>query len=202
MPRSRVRLPTAAHMAVRMLRPTHPGARGVRTLPSREGPERGGEGMSPSRCIDLQLELPCSDDMRQPEPWSPERTLLLAVMYRAWADALDDHRVRAWWTERSPWLRWYCAALDLDLLWVVRRARERLRRYDEASPDERAAIRGRYGWGEIDVSEYEHAEDDEPDAMAARRAESQRRRRRRMVERMDARFPGYAERHARKPRKV
>lgn len=158
--------------------------------------------MSQARCIDLPLELPCSDDMRHPEPWCPERTLLLAVMCRAWADALDDHRVRSWWTERSDGLRWYCAALDLDLVWVVRRVRERLRAYDQASADERAAIRGRYGWGEIDVAEYEHDDDDEPDSMAARRAESQRRRRRRMVERMDARFPGYAARHAKKQRKI
>ena len=178
--------------------------------------------MSHGRCIDKAIELPGMDDRAQPVE-CPCMALGLAVLYRAWIDALDrrctrtEGDARRWWSMRSRGLREWCAALGLDLEWVVTRAQRRIREYDQGDQATRTRIRGHAEYLDRDTDDAEIEEmlaapDGSERTAGARRQRayylrhrdhllSERKRKRAArqsrAQRMEERFPGYADRHQR-----
>lgn len=175
--------------------------------------------MTLGRCIEGSIELPGMEDRRQPTE-CPEAALLCAVLHRAWIDALDRFPARAltglssraWWTDRSPGLRYICEALGLDLGWVVTRAHRRLAEYDAGDVVARRRIRGASPYedrGEEDyVSEHDqrdpgrHRDSQRLYYLAHRETILQRRRiarrKQAQAEMMEERHPGYGARHPRR----
>jgi hypothetical protein len=168
--------------------------------------------VSHTKGISYALELPSVDDRAQPRE-DPCMALGMAVMRRAWVDALDQidyldagGSSRGWWRIQSRGLQDWCEALGLDIGWVVRRARARFKEYDAGDKDARRRIRGLSDSFDLEADDWEPMapRQSKPEKCRAyyvkhrpRLLQKRRERyeREQALGRLEERFPGYCARH-------